>query len=183
LWARLLLQVSGSRLYLKNRSLDDEDVRVRIMNQFAGLGISNERLILRGSEPRTREHLARYADVDIGLDTFPYCGTTTTCEALWMGVPVVTLEGVSHTSRVGKSLLTAVGHSEWVAGTADEYVDIAAGLAEDHKKLAGLRAGLRGQMAGSILGDATRFTGLFDQAYREMWHSWVKGQSATGIRI
>jgi len=176
LWARLLLFVPGSRLCLKNRSLDDEDVRARITSWFADHGINDDRLILRGSESSTRGHLSRYADIDVGLDTFPYCGTTTTCEALWMGVPVITLSGSSHAGRVGTSLMKAVGHPEWIAGSPDEYIDIAARLAEDIRGLECLRAGLRGQMAGSILCDSSRFAGVVSQAYREMWHVWIKGR-------
>ena len=176
LWARLLRRVPDSRLYLKNQSLADEGARLRIRNLFTVQDISSERLILKGPEPGTLAHLARYAAVDIGLDTFPYCGTTTTCEALWMGVPVITLTGTQHAGRVGTSLLKAAGYPEWIARTPEEYIDIAAGLTENLDELASLRTGVRDHMARSILCDAARFTGLLEQAYREMWHAWIAGK-------
>ncbi len=107
------------------------------------------------------QHLTAYGEVDVALDTFPYHGTTTTCEALWMGVPVITLVGDRHASRVGLSLLTAIGHSEWVATSADSYINRAIELAQDAARLTALRASLRGEMSRSALldhpGQAARF--------------------------
>lgn len=176
LWSQILLRIPGSRLYLKNKALADGDVRARMTWEFADLGIDSERLILGACEPGTREHLARYADIDIGLDTFPYCGTTTTCEALWMGVPVISLTGECHSARVGESLLQAVGHPEWIAGSPEEYIELAAGLAGDLKMLAELRSGLRELMSQSTLCDGGRFTEIFSQALREMWVDWCKSE-------
>jgi len=110
--------------------------------------------------------------VDIALDTFPYHGTTTTCEALWTGVPVVTLAGQAHASRVGVSLLTNVGLPELVAYSGDEYVKIASELAADLPRLALLRATLRGKMERSMLMDAPHFARQIETAYRDMWRAW-----------
>jgi len=110
--------------------------------------------------------------VDIALDTFPYHGTTTTCEALWMGVPVVTLEGRSHVSRVGVSLLRNAGLPELIARTPEEYVRIAGELAEDRPRLAQLRAAMRERMQNSPLMDGPRFARRIEEAYRRMWVQW-----------
>ena len=126
--------------------------------------------------PAAEDHLNLYNRIDIGLDTFPYNGTTTTCEALWMGVPVVTLEGDRHAGRVGVSLLNQVGLTELIAKTPEEYVQIAVDLAKDTYKLANLRASLRPRMAASPLCDGKGFTRTLEQAYREMWRKWCNAQ-------
>ena len=117
-------------------------------------------------------HLALYGRIDIALDTFPYNGATTTCEAMWMGVPVVTLAGESHAGRVGVSLLHRVGLDDLVASDLDGYVDAAAGLAGDHERLGELRSALRARMRRSSLCDAQTFTRELEAAYREMWRTW-----------
>ncbi|MSU71780.1 MAG: hypothetical protein EXS43_05505 [Opitutus sp.] len=118
--------------------------------------------------PTTAGHLAEYLAVDIALDTYPYHGTTTTCDALWMGVPVITLAGEEHRSRVGVSLLTAVGLQEWVAGSPAEYVVRAVELARDRPRLAALKAQLRGRMAASPLVDGRAFTAKLEAAFAAM---------------
>jgi predicted O-linked N-acetylglucosamine transferase (SPINDLY family) len=122
-----------------------------------------------GRNPVLADHLATYARVDIALDTFPYHGTTTTCEALWMGVPVITLKGEHHMSRVGASLLAAVGHPEWIARDAAEFARIAAQLAGDRAKLVRLRGELRTAMKASALLDHARQAERFGMALRECW--------------
>jgi predicted O-linked N-acetylglucosamine transferase (SPINDLY family) len=122
--------------------------------------------------PLVREHLDLYNRIDIGLDTFPYNGTTTTCEALWMGVPVITLAGATHASRVGVSLLSSVGLPELIATTPEEYMAIAVGLAHDLEKLQSLRRSLRGMMARSPLTDAQTFTHHLEEVVRRMWTAW-----------
>jgi protein O-GlcNAc transferase len=120
--------------------------------------------------------------VDIALDTFPYHGTTTTCEALWMGVPVVTKMGESHAARVGVSLLSAIGHSEWIAQTSDDYVRIAAALAADRSKLAATRAVLRDEMRASALLDHAGQTARFAAALRGCWSRWCETNTKTFAR-
>jgi predicted O-linked N-acetylglucosamine transferase (SPINDLY family) len=137
--------------------LDEARMRARL----DAAGIPAERAVLLAPVASTREHLAAYSQVDVALDPHPYNGTTTTCEALWMGVPVVTLRGDRHASRVGTSLVNAIGHAEWSADSEVDYVRLAAGLAGDAARLAAIRAGLRARMTASPLldhaGQAARF--------------------------
>jgi protein O-GlcNAc transferase len=118
-------------------------------------------------------HLRAYDLIDIALDPFPYNGTTTTCEALWMGVPVVTLAGVGHVARVGASILTYCGLSELVATSREDYIVKAAALAEDRIRLAGLRDGMRRRMETSPLMDYPRFARGVEAAYRDIWRTWL----------
>jgi predicted O-linked N-acetylglucosamine transferase (SPINDLY family) len=137
-----------------------------------GAGVTADRLELEGWQKSHEDHLAAYGQVDIALDTFPYHGTTTTRDALWMGVPVVTLAGQSHVSRVGISLLTNVGLPGLVAHSLEEYVQIASALARDIPRLNNLHATVRHKMEQSPLMDAARFARNFEAAYRQMWHTW-----------
>ena len=125
---------------------------------FAGQGIAPKRIELLSHLPSYGEHLAAYNRIDIALDTFPYNGTTTTCEALWMGVPVVTLAGDRHASRVGVSILSNIGLPELIAQTEEEYIEIAVKLSEDMEKLRSLRERLRDMMRHSPVCDAKGFT-------------------------
>ncbi|MGA9194953.1 MAG: glycosyltransferase, partial [Pseudolabrys sp.] len=120
-----------------------------------------------------------YEQIDIALDPFPYNGTTTTCEALWMAVPVVTLQGDRHSARVGASLLTQAGMTDWIAKSVDEYVQIALGLAADPAKLHELRRGLRQRLAASRLCDGNAFARKVENAYRSIWRGWCEG---SGVR-
>jgi predicted O-linked N-acetylglucosamine transferase (SPINDLY family) len=143
-------------------------VQERIRERFAAAGIDAGRLEFLGRSESTREHLGAYEAVDIALDPFPYNGTTTTCEALYMGVPVVTLAGRAHAGRVGVSLLTAAGVPEWVAGSPEEFTRIASGLAADSAGLASLRATLRARLLASALCDARGHAARLEAAYRDM---------------
>mgnify|MGYP001076071199 CR=1 FL=1 len=172
LWSEVLKQVPGSRLLLKCPALTDAFVQRRVSDALQALGIGAERVDLLGHTRTRQDHLALYARVDIALDTFPYNGTTTTCEALWMGVPVVTLSGRHHAGRVGASLLKAVGHPEWIAATAENYVRTATGLAADLDALQAIRAVLRRDVAASKLCDATGFVRRIETAYRDIWRCW-----------
>ena len=124
--------------------------------------------------PSSGLHLDLYNRVDIGLDTFPYNGTTTTCEALWMGVPVITLAGQTHAARVGASLLTNVGLSELIATTHEGYTEIAITLSNNIEKLAYLRKTLRNTMAGSVLTNKERFTENLETLLRDIWRTWCE---------
>jgi len=168
-WGHILLAVPASRLLLKSAGLGSASVRLRVQQLLGELGIGPERLELRGREPGYAGHLALYGRMDIALDTFPYHGTTTTCEALWMGVPVVSLAGLSHVARVGVSLLHNVGLPELVANTPAEYVRLAVDLANDLPRLQRLHSTLRPRLQASPLMDAPRFARNVEAAYRQMW--------------
>ena len=172
LWARLLGRLPSARLFLKVRSLADPETAAYVLEAFARRGIGEDRVALRSDELSVAAQLGLYQGVDIALDTSPYNGTTTTCEALWMGVPVVTLAGLTHVSRVSASLLTHLGRPEWIAHSEDEYIEKCAGLAAALPYLAELRASQRERMRLSPLCDAARFTAHLETAYRDMWRRW-----------
>jgi predicted O-linked N-acetylglucosamine transferase (SPINDLY family) len=139
-------------------------------------------LELLGQDQSLLDHLNQYNRIDRSLDTFPYHGTTTTCEALWMGVPTITLAGPNHASRPGVSLLTNVGLGDLVATTPAEYVDIAVRLAGDRPQLAEIRAGLRQRMLESPLMDGPAFARDMEDGYRQVWRAWCgagDGNTAT----
>jgi len=177
LWGRVLAAVPGSRLLLKGRGFGGEEQRQRYLARFYAAGIAAERVEFLERTAKTEDHLAIYNRVDISLDTFPYHGTTTTCEALWMGVPVVTLMGDRHVARVSGSLLTAIGRPEWIAATPDDYVRIAAQLASDRAALATIRAGLRDQVKHSPLGDHAGQSARFAVALRDCWQAWCASRA------
>ena len=183
LWARVLAAVPGSKLLLKGRGFGDESVRRRYFERFTAAGLPVERVEFLERTANTAEHLALYGRVDISLDTFPYHGTTTTCEALWMGVPVVTLMGDRHVARVSGSLLTAIGRAEWVAQTPDDYVRIATELAADRAKLATIRAGLRDEVRNSPLGDHAGQSARFAAALRQCWQAWCASRTTAARAV
>jgi predicted O-linked N-acetylglucosamine transferase (SPINDLY family) len=168
-WSRLLRRVPGSRIFLKSRGLGDPATATAVRRAFEGQGVGGERVELNGEELSVPAHLGLYGGVDIALDTSPYNGTTTTCESLWMGVPVVTLAGRVHASRVGASLLGSVGLEGCVAASEEDYARAAAALASDLSGLSALRAALRGRMAASALCDEEAFARDLETAYRAMW--------------
>jgi protein O-GlcNAc transferase len=165
LWARVLREVPGSRLLLKGVALSEQALRDDVMARFAAQGATSVEILPRAAT--TAAHLALYDRIDIGLDPTPYNGTTTTCEALWMGVPVITLAGETHASRVGASLLTAVGLPELIAADEDGYVRLASALAGDASRVGALRAGLRARMAGSPLCDGPGWCREFERVLLE----------------
>ncbi len=172
LWARLLDRFPRARLLLKTHQFDDAAVRAGLLAEFAALGGDPARVELSGSAPHF-DFPAWYDRVDVALDPFPYSGGLTTLEALWMGVPVVTLGGGDRfCARHSVGHLTAAGLTELIAPTPDAYLDIAAGLAGDLPALAALRAGLRGRMAASPLCDGPRFARTLEAAYRDLWRRW-----------
>jgi predicted O-linked N-acetylglucosamine transferase (SPINDLY family) len=178
LWSALLQSVPESRLLVKNPSLSDTATVDRYKARFAQHSINPERVELLGLAPDTEAHLDTYRLIDIALDTFPYNGTTTTCEALYMGVPVVTLAGQAHAGRVGASLLSALGLEEMVTASHDEYLAMARQLAENPAGLTELRDSLRSRMIHSQLCDGQAFAHKLEQAYRGVWCKWCASQAA-----
>jgi len=176
LWSKILLQVPGSRFLMKSLGLRDLAVQKRIAEMFIANGITPDRLDLRGSTVSLHDHFSTYNQVDIALDTFPYNGATTTCEALWMGVPVITLAGKSSLQRVGVSLLHAVGGemTGLIANDEQQYLRIACDLANNPAHLNALRTNLRTQMQHSSLMNGKSFTLGLKNAYRTMWQRWCQ---------
>lgn len=165
-WAQLLRAMPTSRLLLKTRMLAQVDARANVMSAFAAAGVDPARIELRGWTQTIAESLAMYAEVDIALDTFPYNGTTTTLEALWMGVPVITMSAGRHSGRVGASILTLLGRPQWIAETDEAYVATASHLAGEITHLAAIRTSLREELAHSPLCDAAAFTKKMEETYR-----------------
>ena len=176
LWIQILKDIPNSHFIMKSYSFSDVATRQRALEKFVHEGIAVERIEILPAEPSTKKHLSLYNCVDIGLDTFPYNGTTTTCEALWMGVPVIVLAGKTHASRVGVSLLSNIGLTEHIAETRQEYRTIAVGLARNMDKLQEMRKKLRDTIAGSPLTNAARFTSILEKGYREIWNTWCETQ-------
>ncbi|HYF14422.1 MAG TPA: tetratricopeptide repeat protein [Phycisphaerales bacterium] len=178
MWRRALDATPGSRMIIKASNFVEADLREAARARLAGMGLPMDRVEVLEAKMSSREHLETYGRVDVALDTYPYHGTTTTCEAMWMGVPVVTLAGDRHVSRVGVSLLNAVGLPDLVAQSEDEYVRIASALAADKARLAGLRASLRERVRTSPLCDAPAFARRFEDALRALWRAWCGRASA-----
>ena len=176
LWARVLNETPGSKLMLKARQSRDFGSKERILRVFSEHRISADRVIFKGYASSTFEHLAHYHEIDLALDTFPYNGTTTTCEALWMGVPVITLTGNHTVSRWGLSLLAAVGLEELAAKTEDEYITIIKGLVYSHRRLKALKTGMRDRLISSPLCDAKGFAEAVEEAFGTMWKRWCDKQ-------
>lgn len=168
LWARVLAAVPGSRLLLKARNLGEPDLASAIRARFDAAGGDVARLDLELPTAAFHDHLARYGAIDIALDSHPYCGTTTTCEALWMGVPVVTLAGTTHASRVGASLVRAAGVGWLAARDIDEYVATASRLAASPGELANLRKSSRTRLQRSELTDPESMVTAIEKAYYDM---------------
>lgn len=166
LWAEILTELPTSHLLLKSPLFADDGIRARYLGLLTQTGVDPVRIALLSAVPDPRDHLDLYRRIDIALDSFPYNGTTTTCEALWMGCPVVTLAGDRHAGRVGASLLTAAGLAEQIAANTAEYKAKIRGLAGDLPRLAELRASLRERVAGSALCDAAAFAAGFEDALR-----------------
>jgi predicted O-linked N-acetylglucosamine transferase (SPINDLY family) len=172
LWARILAAVPTARLLLKDSRTHDPATARHHRERFAAAGIDPARLDILPRAAGTAAHLAAYGRIDVALDPFPYNGTTTTCEALWMGVPVIALAGDRHAARVGASLLHRVGLDDLVAADPDAYVAAAVALARDPARIATLRGGLRARMQASPLCDGAAFARAMEAAYRAMWRAW-----------
>ena len=170
LWSRVLREIPNSRLAL----LVDEHAHEGVRRTLATHGIAAERLELQGRLSR-RGYLERYHRIDVGLDTFPFAGGTTTLDAVWMGVPVMTLAGRTTLQRAGVTIAMNLGLPELVANTEDEFVEKAVALARNTEHLKQMRAGLRGRLEASAFGDAERFATNLEAAYRTAWRRYCSG--------
>lgn len=168
IWSQILGRISGSRLMLKCKQFDDPWLQRETIERFSRHGVCPDQLVLEGSSSR-KDYLASYSRVDIVLDPFPYPGGTTTVEALWMGVPVLSMNGSRFLSRQGGGLLANAGLPDWIATDAQDYVEKAVTFSGDLSVLARIRAGLRDRVLASPLFGAMRFAGHLEGALCEMW--------------
>jgi predicted O-linked N-acetylglucosamine transferase (SPINDLY family) len=171
LWCELLARVLDSRLVIVG--IPEGRSRERLLKDFAAAGIAVSRITMVGRVALT-EYFRCFDSVDIALDTTPYSGGTTTCDALWAGVPVVTAPGPRPFSRSAASILSTAGLADWIASTPEDYVRIAAGFAREEAKVAELRRSLRQTMRESPLMDEARFVRDLEAAYRAMWRAWCE---------
>jgi predicted O-linked N-acetylglucosamine transferase (SPINDLY family) len=176
LWGAVLRDLPEAQLLLKAPSLGDDSVIERFIALFAAVGIGSERLAFEGPS-ELGQMMQRYGAIDIALDPTPYNGGTTSLQALWMGVPVITLAGGNFVGRMGASFLTALGRSAWIAHSAAQYRAIAGDLAAQLPELRRQRAALRQQMASSGLADLDRYTQHVQQLLRRIWQHHCSGSS------
>jgi predicted O-linked N-acetylglucosamine transferase (SPINDLY family) len=177
LWAQILSRVDGSKLLVKTTMLDQPSVRGDVSDALSQAGISVDRQILLGRTNSHHEHMQTFNRVDLCLDSYPYNGTTTSCDTLTMGVPVVTRTGSRHVSRVTASQLYSLGLNSLVAGDEKQYADIAVQLATDIAMLSKIRKGLREKMQKSPLMDYQGFTRQLEKKYRDIWRQWCADPS------
>ncbi|HYL87555.1 MAG TPA: peptide-binding protein, partial [Burkholderiales bacterium] len=175
LWAEILAQVPQSRLLVvgvaRGRAQDD------LLRDLSGPRVARERITCIPYAP-LEEYLRLFGEVDIALDSLPFSGGTTSCDTLWMGVPIVTLPGTRSVSRSASSVLANVGLTDWIASSAGDYVRRAVRFAGERQLLAELRGSMRERMAASPLMDELRFVRDLEQTYREMWRRWCDGSPA-----
>ena len=170
LGAALLRAIPSARLLLFRDSLRGRR-RDEILAHFEAAGAGGGRVEIRHNW-KPEEHWAIFASIDVMLDVFPWCGHTTACESLWMGVPVVTLAGLRRSSRMTASVLAMMGLSELIAESPEQYIEAASRLVSDRTRLAQVRAGLRERMRGSRLCDGRSFTRVLETAYESLWRRW-----------
>jgi predicted O-linked N-acetylglucosamine transferase (SPINDLY family) len=171
IWAQILNQVPDSRLAV--HGVPKGPAAERLLGDLAAAGIAPGRIRLVPFSP-VQEYLRSYDEVDIALDPVPYSGGTTTCDALWMGVPVVTVPGARPASRSAASVLTSVDLTDWIAASAEDYVRRAVELAGRPDTLSALRAALRERLRASPLMDEESFTRALEQAYQQVWQAWAQ---------
>ena len=169
-WAQILIETPGSRLLLKSRGLTLRESRERVIAWFTQAGVAADRIVLLPFGASPEEGLGDYARVDLALDPFPYNGTTTTCEALSMGAPLLALRGQSHAGRVSASILASLNLPELIAESEEDYVKRAIALAKDRDRLAQLRRELPERFASAPVGDPKRLARELEAAFREIWH-------------
>ncbi|KAJ1394538.1 O-GlcNAc transferase, C-terminal [Sesbania bispinosa] len=174
-WARILCAIPNSRLVIKSKPFGCDSVRQRFLSTLEQLGLEPLRVDLLPLILLNHDHMQAYSLMDISLDTFPYAGTTTTCESLYMGVPCVSMAGSVHAHNVGVSLLSKVGLERLIARNEDEYIQLALQLASDISALQNLRMSLRDLMSKSPLCDGANFTVGLESTYRNVWRRYCKG--------
>jgi predicted O-linked N-acetylglucosamine transferase (SPINDLY family) len=175
LWSKVLKAVPKSRLLLKYTNwYEQELLRENMLSGFSDFGVERDQIKYAVQNDTMFEHLGAYKEVDIALDPFPFNGTTTTYQALWMGVPVITLAGVTFSSRTAGSILYHLGVDDLIVDSPEGYIACAQELAADGMRLGKLRSSLREQIIRSPLCDASAYALTVETAYREMWQTWCE---------
>jgi predicted O-linked N-acetylglucosamine transferase (SPINDLY family) len=169
IWANILRQLPYSKLLLKARPFNDQYIRKQYLNKFHKYGINPDRLIFRGHQESIKSHLKTYHEIDLALDPFPYHGTTTTCDAIWMGVPVISLYGNIHAARVGATILSSLGMEDFIAQSVSDYIEKAVKICLNKRLLKTIRRQLRRLMQSSPLMDPGALTENIESLYKKMW--------------
>jgi predicted O-linked N-acetylglucosamine transferase (SPINDLY family) len=173
-WAKILHSVPNAKLIMKSYQLADQSARRNCLSLFEAQGIVSERLIMTGMLANSADHMAYYGEVDLALDPFPYNGTTTTFEALWMGVPTLTYSGNVHACRVGASIVSRIGLEDYVAYSPEDYIALAVKKSSSLNELRQLRRSLRSRMLSSKLCDSAAFAHQIETAYQNMWRVYCQ---------
>ena len=176
-WAAALHATPGSSLYIKRQQLINDCAKEHLTQEFAKRGIEKSRLILKTSKAKIQDHLAEYNNIDIALDTSPYNGTTTTLESLWMGTPVISLQGNTHASRVSASILHQLNLDNLIATNTQEFATISSDLATNRKRLEELSKSLRDDLQSSHIMNHKQFSNEFGEAIREKWKIWCHARN------
>jgi predicted O-linked N-acetylglucosamine transferase (SPINDLY family) len=174
LWAEILRRSPGSRLVIKGPGLNSATERALLAGRFARFGLDEDRLSFFGFVPTLTEHLNTYRELDLSLDTHPYCGGNSTLEALWMGVPVLTLAGDRFIGRMSVAILRAAGLDEFIAETPQDYIDKAVALAATPAPLLALRPTLRARLRTTPLTNAPRYARAMERLQRQLWRRWCR---------
>jgi len=174
LWSKILLSVPKSKILLKNKDLDNKKIYESFIQKFKKNKINEDRIILLGESKTRKELLETYNEIDIALDPFPFQGNTSTCESIWMGVPVITLKGDRYLFHFGESINTNINMKNWIAKDFKEYIDIAKKCSSDIDKLSDIRINLRKVALQSPVFDALSFSQNLDYMFWEMWNKFKK---------
>jgi predicted O-linked N-acetylglucosamine transferase (SPINDLY family) len=172
-WARIVAAVPGSRVRMQHSAFSSVEVRRHVTDAFARHGVGQDRITMTGWA-RFVDYLEMLRGFDLALDTFPFNGGTTTCQLMYAGIPCVALAGERQVSRMGVTMLRAVGLDDLVADTVEQLVQKSIDLAKDHDRLAAIRAMLRPAMLASPLGDGKKYTAALEAAYRQAWIRWCE---------
>ena len=172
LWSKVLSSVKGSKIFLKNKDLDDKNIREKVFQGFKNNNINEDRIILEGESKLRKDLLQAYNHIDIALDPFPFQGNTSTIEAVWMGVPVLTLKGNRYLFHFGESINSNLNMKDWIANNYEEYISKSLEFASDTKQLVKIRKTLRQKALNSPVFDAERFSEHFSKMLWDIWNKF-----------